>query len=252
MRVAAAFHVFATQLHAEIFRPWYVPKSVENSWIVKNVLDRNFRSGSRKGDVVRALLLSSRQTEVQSNMVADVAERASENVHKQLHFFLGDDGRKFKTSVEELFREAANLWLEMQHNKKEIEAQIQESLDYDNGWISLDAFGELAAHQHIPRPEALYLFPRLHVPGDGRILHRGCVLWLNQSAVISAHQERHEYKVRTNRSTGGSSASESARRDSFGFDISSPPNSPTSKKKDFLGGGTALPSRRTNGQIQDH
>ena len=249
MRVAAAFHVFTTRLHSEIFRPWYVPESVDDSWIVKNVLDRNFRSGSRKSDVVRALLLSNRRTEDEGNMVADVARRASENVHKQLHFFLGDDGQKFQTSVEELFREAANLWLEMQHNKKEIEAQIQESLDYDNSWISLEAFGELVAHQHIPRPEALCLFPRLHVPEDEIILHRGCVLWLNQSAVIYAHKERHEYKVRTNRSTGGSSARESERRDSFGFDTLSPPNSPTSKKKDFLGGGTALPSRRTNGQI---
>jgi len=219
MRVAAALHIFAAQLHKNIFRPWYVPESVEDSRATKNILNHHFGASSRKGDIVRALLLSNRQTEEENNAVANVAKGASKDVHEQLRLFLNDDGTEFQASLEKLFQEAANLWLEMQHSKKEIEAHIEEPLDYENDWACLDAFGTITQQQQMPQSEALYLFPRLHVSGDETVVHKGYVLWHDQAAVISAQQEVSECRKRNKRSTGGSSVSESARRDSVIIDV---------------------------------
>ena len=101
MRVAAALHIFAAQLYMNIFRPWYVPESVEESWTTRNILNRHFGARSRKGNIVRALLLSNRQTEDENNAVADVAREASEYVHEQLRLFLSDDGTEFQARLEE-------------------------------------------------------------------------------------------------------------------------------------------------------
>ena len=254
MRVAAALHIFAAQLHKNIFRPWYVPGSVRDSWTTKDILNRHFGASSRKGDIVRALLLSNRQTEDENNAVANVAREASEYVHKQLHLFLGDGGTEFQARLEELFQEAANLWLEMQHSKKEIEAHIEEPLEYENDWAYLDDFGTITQQQQMPQSEALYLFPRLHISGDETVVHQGYVLWHDQAAVISAQQEVSECRKRNRRGMGGSSMSGSARRDSMVIsvengNIQSPQASPTIRRKDVLGGGAALPSHESSSQI---
>jgi hypothetical protein len=254
MRVAAALHIFAVQLLTDIFRPWYVPESVKDSWATKNILNRHFGASSRKGDIVRALLLSNRQTEEENNAVANVAKRASEDVHEQLRLFLSDDGSEFQARLEELFQEAANLWLEMQHSKKEIEAHIEEPLEYENDWAYLEAFGKITQQQQMPQSEALYLFPRLHVSGDETVVHQGYVLWHDQAAVISAQQEVSECRKRNRRGTSGSSVSGSARRDSMVIgvengNVQSPQASPTIRRKDMLGGGAALPSHESSSQI---
>lgn len=254
MRVAAALHIFAAQLYTNIFRPWYVPESVKDSWATKDILDRHFGARSRKGDIVRALLLSNRQIEDENNAVADVAREASERVHKQLRLFLSDDGTEFQARLEELFQEAANLWLEMQHSKKEIEAQIEEPLEYEYDWAYLEAFGKITQQQQIPQSEALYLFPRLHVSGDETVVHQGYVLWHDQAEVISAQQEVSVCRKRNRRGAGGSSVSGSARRDSLFIgvengDVQSPQVSPTTRRNDFSGGGAALPSHGSSSQI---
>lgn len=238
MRVAAALHIFAAQLYTNIFRPWYVPESVEDSRKTKDTLSRHFGAKSRKGDIVRALLLSNSQTEDENNAVADVARRASEYVHEQLRLFLSDDGTEFQARLEELFKEAANMWLEMQHSKKEIEVHIEEPLEYEYDWALLEAFGKIAQQQQMPQSEALYLFPRLHVPGDETVVHQGYVLWHDQAAVISAQQEVSECRKRNRRGMGGSSVSGSARRDSLvvgveNGNVQSPQASPTVRRKDF-------------------
>jgi hypothetical protein len=254
MRVAAALHIFAAQLYTNIFRPWYVPESVEDSWKTKDILNRHFGARSRKGNIVRALILSNRQTEDENNAVADVAREASKNVHEQLRLFLSDNGTEFQARLEELFQEAANLWLEMQHSIKEIEAHIEEPLEYDNDWACSDAFGKITQQQQMPQSEALYLFPRLHVPGDETVVHQGYVLWHDQAEVISAQQEVSECRKRNRRGAGGSSVGGSARRDSLVIsvengNVQSPQVSPTIRRKDFLGGGAALPSNGSSSQI---
>ena len=255
MRVAAALHIFAAQLHKNIFRPWYVPESVKDSRATKNILNRHFGASSRKGDIVRALLLSNRQTEEENNAVANVAKGASKDVHEQLRIFLSGDGTEFQARLEELFQEAANLWLGMQHSKKEIEAHIEEPLDYENDWACLEVFGTITQQQQMPQSsEALYLFPRLHVSGGETVVHQGCVLWHDQAVVISAQQEVSECRKRNRRGMGGSSVSGSARRDSMVINvengnIQSPQASPTITRKDALGGGAALPSHESSSQI---
>ena len=253
MRVAAALHIFAAQLYANIFRPWHVPESVEDSWTTKDILNRHFGASSRKGDIVRALLLSNRQVEEENNAVVNAAKGASEYVHEQLRLFLSDDGTEFQARLEDLFQEAASLWLEMQHSKKEIEAHIEEPLEYENDWACLDAFGKITPQQQMPQSEALYLFPRLHVSGDETVVYQGCVLWHDQAAVISAQQEVSECRKRNRRSTGGSSVSGSARRDSMVIgvengNVQSPQASPTIRRKDILG-GAALSSHESSSQI---
>jgi hypothetical protein len=255
MRVAAALHIFAAELRAEIFRPWYVPGSAKDSLATKQTVNRHFGAVSRKGDIVRALLLSSRQTEDEENAVINTARTASEHVHEQLEFFLNDDGTIFRAGLEELFHEAANLWLEMQHSQKIIETQIEEphDSDYEYDWSHLKTFGEIIPEQQILRSEPLCLFPRFYTLEDEKVVHHGYVLWNDQSAVLSARQELNECKARNRRATSGGSTSGSTRRDSLVTDIRSgnipsPQTSPTNRKKDFLIGGAVPPSNRSSGQ----
>ena len=255
MRVAAAMHIFAAELHKEIFRPWYVPESVEESWATKNMVDRHFGADSRKNDIVRALLLSNHRAEDEENAVANVARRASEHVHEQLRFFLSDEGTAFRATLEGRFREAANLWLRMQHCKRIIETQIEDPLDSDDeyDWLHIKTFGEIIQQQQMPQSESLCLFPRFYIAADERVVHNGYVLWHDQSVVLSAWQELNECKTKNRRGIGGSSAGGATRRDSLVIDIKSgnipsPLTSPTNRRKDFSGGGTAPPSHRSSSQ----
>ncbi|OCL12075.1 hypothetical protein AOQ84DRAFT_421258 [Glonium stellatum] len=254
MRVAAAVHIFAAELHATVFRPRYFLESIEDSLAMEQIMDRHLGIGCRESNIIRAVLLSDHQTEDEESVIADVARIASEHVHEQLRPLLRDDSMTFKTGLEQLFQEATKLWLEMQHSNEVIETHIEDSPNPSSefDWHDVPIFGDVAQGQQIIPSEYLCLFPRFQVFGYGKAVHRGYVLWYDQEAVRTTHQELlSEGKTRNRRSAGGNPAGTAGWGAPLVTDnktgaVASPQASPNSRKGFFLDAETTLSHGRTN------
>jgi hypothetical protein len=218
--VAAALHVLATRLHANIFKPCYIPETPADCCTIKEILDYQFRVDMRQEKLMRALLLSIRTEEQVKEAINRAVRTTLEDIVKHLGYFLNGDDHAFSTALEALLRRAADMWTEIQHSKKAVEANVDDGDFPEWQWDSLAEFGKPIGPEKLDMLK-LNLFPRIYVPDDNIVVNPGCVLWADQEIVLTANQELKESTPRR-RARGGNAAdgsgSHRARRQSTVLD----------------------------------
>jgi len=222
--MAAALHVIANQLCTIIFRPCYIPESLDVSEAIREIFKQQYMNNPKKERLTRALLISTFEPQKIDGAIKRAATSASENVLKLLSSIGGNED--FRKDIERFFFDAANVWKEAQYSTKMVEASMED----DDEWIwgELEEFTAAAAGTD---PNMLTLFPRVYVTEDEHIVSSGFVLWGDQPIVLAAEQEYRD-SIAARRPIGGSVRRE--RRSSTVPDRRNgvTPSSPTSLKNE--------------------
>jgi hypothetical protein len=258
--MAAALHILAARLFANIFKPCYIPESSADCRTINEILDYQFRADMRKEEnFTRALLLSMYPPEQVKAAIDRAVRTTLEDVLKHLGLFLNGGGETFSAELEALLRQVADIWMEMQRSKKIVEVNVEDGDYTDWPWESLKEFGEPIAATGPQKFDKLNLFPRIYVPEIDKIVYHGFVLWADQDSVLAADRELKESiarrRARSGNTIGGSvmGGSQRARRQSTIIDerngsTQSPPTSPRTERFPFLGRGT---QRLQGSAVQD-
>jgi hypothetical protein len=145
--MAAALCTLATRLHANIFKPYYIPESLADCRTIKKILDDQFKVDIRDGEINTCALLSP-CPEKQVKMAINLAvHTALEDILKHLGLFLNGRDDAFCTELEALLYRAADMWTETQHNKKAIEVNVEDGDFPEWQWEYLKEFSELTGTQ---------------------------------------------------------------------------------------------------------
>ncbi|KAI9808034.1 MAG: hypothetical protein M1827_007540 [Pycnora praestabilis] len=261
VRMAVALHILATRLCANFFKPCHVPKYLNASQMIEDILAQQSRDDMQKEYIIRALLLSMyTPEEVNASMKRTVDATCNEVLGLLKHFTSGEEQR-FRMDLEALLYEAADVWKEAQYSRKMVKAIIVDEQEDEHSdscpWFHLEEFGSTAvlteAQPGSQKFEMLNLFPRVFVPEDNHVVYCGVVLWPDQDIVVSAEQE-FKNCVRRNksvRSASGATIGGSVRRErrlSIAIDGSdggqaSPTSLKAGRKDSFLG----MPHLQTQG-----
>jgi hypothetical protein len=236
--VAAALHIIATRLCANIFKPCYIPESAAGSEIIKQILQDLSRAQLQREEQFTRAVLTFMYPPDQVRAAIDVAVRTTlDDVLKQLGIFLVDD-KGFPAALEALLQDAAGLWQELQQSKTMVKASVEDEDSTERTDEYLPEFGEPISSAESQAFEMLSLFPRIYVPENGRVVHRGFFLWPDQEAVITAEQELKDFKAQKGARDGhgmnGTAVrgSKRERRQSavISGEVGSIPSSPTSSR----------------------
>ena len=204
--MAAAMHVLASRLCQNIFKPCYLPESVDASEMIKSILAHQSINNAEKERFTRALLPSTYDPHDVDAAIKRAVHVTSEEVVALLSPISTGDPT-LRTDIEALFNEAADVWKEAQHSKKLVEASMTEEDFEDWPWDHLEEFTSAVAQstvQPVSRKfNVLNLFPRVFFPADNGIVYSGLVLWPDQRVVVVAEQELRECMAPRNFKLGG-------------------------------------------------
>lgn len=205
---------------------------------------QQFDADSRQESLTRALLLSMYNPENVKSAIKQIVHDTSNNILALLSLIGGNEA--FRNEIEALFQDAAAVWKEAQHSSKMLEASITDDFD-DWQWQVLEDFTVpgIDVQPELKLFEKLPLFPRIWVPEEGHIVHRGFVLLPDQNTVVAAEQELRQSMKKLKNEWNASTPTGSIRRErrlSMKLDgrsevpLSSPINSRTEgKASSFFG-----------------
>lgn len=186
--MAACLHILGRTLCSDIFKPCYIFGPNNLGEAVKDILIQQFDTDSRQESLTRALLLSMYNPEEVKLATKQIVHDISNNILALLGLIGGNED--FRNETEALFQDAAAVWKEAQHSSKMLVASITDDFS-DWQWQLLEDFTvpEIDVQPELKIFEKLPLFPRIWVPEEGHIVHRGFVLLPDQNTVIAAQQE---------------------------------------------------------------
>ena len=214
VRMAAALHILATHLCANIFKPCYIPESAADSRTIKEILDYQSTTGLRKEEkFIRALLISMYPDESVKAAINRAVQITTEDILKRLSVFLGDGVQTFSARLTALLKRAASISTEMQQSKKMVEVNVEGGDFAERPDEYLPDFGKIKSFTGPAKFEMLNLFPHIYVPEDGKVVYQGIFLFPDQEVVIAAEQELRDFKA-GRRAKNGRSISGSAMRES--------------------------------------
>jgi hypothetical protein len=188
IRMAACLHILARTLCNDFFKPCYIFGPNNLGEAVKDILTQQFDANSRQESLTRALLLSMYNPEEVKSAIKKIVHDASNNILALLSLIGGTEA--FRNEIEALFQDAAAIWKEAQHSSKMLEASITDDFG-DWQWQLLEDFTVpgIDVQPELKTFERLPLFPRIWVPEEEHIVHRGFVLLPDQNTVVAAEQE---------------------------------------------------------------
>lgn len=212
MRMAACLHILARTLCSDIFKPCYIFGPNNLGEAVKDILIQQFDVNSRQESLTRALLLSMYNPEEVKSTMKQIIHDTSNNILDLLSLIGGNED--FRNEIEALFQEAAAVWKEAQHSSKMLEASITDEYG-DWQWQLLEDFTlpEINVQPELKIFEKLPLFPRIWVPDEEHVVHRGCVLLPDQNTVVAAEQELRQSMKKLKNGWNGSAPAGSIRRE---------------------------------------
>lgn len=210
--MAACLHVLARTLCSDLFKSCYIFGPTNLGEAVKDILAQQFDADSRQESLTRALLLSMYNPEEAKSATKQIVHDTSNNILTLLSLIGGNEA--FRNEIEALFHDAAAVWKEAQHSSETLEASITDDFQ-DWQWQLLDDFTVpgINVQPELKSFEKLPLFPRIWVPEEGHIVHRGFVLTPDQNTVIAAEQELRQKMKRLNNGWNASTPTGSIRRE---------------------------------------
>ncbi|KAJ4577480.1 hypothetical protein HRR86_005217 [Exophiala dermatitidis] len=199
VRVALAMHIISSELTKQVFKPCYLPDSIESCAALQYILGDHLDADPKKVVLMRSLLLSNKTRDEYTAIIEQRSLSALDVVVPRLLLLCsndttaaGDKGFSLRKKLEAFFIAAAKLWQEIQYSDAEVrvvtchEDGEVEQADLDWPWGHLDEYGP---PRPAPHDNKLLLFPGFYLLNGRFVLHEGIVLTKNQKVVLDAEAE---------------------------------------------------------------
>ncbi|KAL2423850.1 hypothetical protein ABEF95_008522 [Exophiala dermatitidis] len=199
LRVALAMHIISSELTKQVFKPCYIPDSIESCAALQYILGDHLDADPKKVVLMRSLLLSNKSRDEYTEIMEQRSLTALDAAVPKLLLLCsndtaaaGDKGLSLRTKLEAFFIAAAKLWQEIQYCDAEVrvvtchEDGEVEQADLDWPWGHLDEYGPPRA---APQDIKLLLFPGFYLLNGRFVLHEGIVLAKSQKVVVDAEAE---------------------------------------------------------------
>lgn len=192
IRMVTCLHIVSKTLCVWFFKPCFIPESVAFSESMKELLSQQFSVGAEKERITRAILISTYPSESVKEAMQTAVERASAEIRRLLDP-IGGANEEFRSEIEKIFHQAANLWRGTQHSSKMIEVSMLEG-DFGTEWpldkANLDPkITETTSTPTAAQFEMLALFPNIYIPEDDIYIFPGYALYSDHKIVVAAEEE---------------------------------------------------------------
>ena len=183
----------ARRITTDVFRPCCIPKSIETSEAIKDILVDQFETDKKKERITRALLQSTYTSQEVELFMKQAVDITSKDIAELLNPIGANEA--FRKDIEQLLHDIAGVWKEAQQSMKMVEASMTDD-DYEEWqWAHLDEFNSTVPQLKtvIPKFHMLTLFPRVYVPEDGSCVFSGYVLRPTDNVVVAAEHEYYQW-----------------------------------------------------------
>ena len=187
--------MIARRVTTDVLRPCYVPKSIETSEAIKDILIDQFETDTRKERITRALLQSTYTSQEMELFIKEAVDDTSKDIAELLKPIGANEA--FRKDMEQLLCDITDLWKEAQQSMKMVEASMTDDDLEAWPWAQIVEFNSTVPQSKmqtvIPKFNMLTLFPRVFVPEDGSCVFSGYVLLPAENVVVAAEQEYYKW-----------------------------------------------------------